>query len=36
LTEFIIFMTSMRQTTVSGATVEPTSTNGVAPGALAR
>ncbi len=35
-TEFIIFITSMMQTIVSGSTLEPTSTNGAAPGAGAR
>src|SRR6185503_16599180 len=35
-TGFIIFITSMRQTTVSASTVAPTSTNGGAPGAGAR
>ena len=34
--EFIIFITSIRQTTVSGSTRAPTSTNGAAPGASAR
>src|SRR3954453_10494538 len=36
LTAFIIFMTSIRHTTVSASTCEPTSTNGASPGALAR
>ena len=35
-TAFIIFITSMRQTTVVASTFAPTSTNGVAPGAGAR
>ena len=35
-TEFIIFITSMMQTIVSGSTREPTSTNGASPGAGAR
>ena len=35
-TEFIIFMISTMQTTVSGSTCEPTSTNGGLPGASAR
>ena len=35
-TEFIIFITSIRQTTVVGSTRAPTSTNGAAPGASAR
>ena len=35
-TEFIIFITSMMQTIVSGSTGAPTSTNGAAPGAGAR
>ena len=35
-TEFIIFMTSIRQTIVSGSTRAPTSTNGWLPGASAR
>ena len=34
--EFIIFITSMMQTIVSGSTRVPTSTNGAAPGAGAR
>src|SRR5436309_2296474 len=33
--EFIIFMTSIRHTVVSGETFVPTSTNGAAPGASA-
>src|SRR5262249_30717944 len=36
VTEFIIFITSMMQTIVSGSTREPTSTNGGSPGAGAR
>ena len=32
-TEFIIFITSMMQTIVSGSTAEPTSTKGGSPGA---
>ena len=35
-TAFIIFITSMMQTTVSGSTRAPTSTKGAAPGASAR
>ena len=35
-TAFIIFMTSIRHTTESGSTREPTSTYGAAPGASAR
>ena len=35
-TEFIIFMTSMMHTIVSGSTCAPTSTNGGLPGASAR
>ena len=35
-TEFIIFMISMMQTTVSGSTWAPTSTNGAIPGPSAR
>ena len=35
-TEFIIFITSMMQTVLSGSIRAPTSTNGAAPGASAR
>jgi hypothetical protein len=36
VTEFIIFITSMMQTTVSASTTLPTSTNGSDPGDSAR